>query len=127
MALYGDAAGWWDQAAGRYARGQRPTPGGVLVFRRSARLEAGHVAVVTGVASEREITVTQANWVRRRVTRDTVVDVSPDGDWSQVRVWWAPSAALGAGVYPTYGFIAPLAPSARASVNRLQAIPGLAM
>lgn len=128
LKLHGDAAGWWDQAGGRYGRGQRPMPGGVLVFRRSGRLAAGHVAVVTAVVSARQILVTQANWVRRRVTRDDpVIDVSPQGDWSQVRVWWAPSAALGAGVYPTYGFIAPPAGNAHATANRLQAIPGLAM
>ena len=126
--LYGDAAGWWNQAGGRYGRGQRPAPGGVLVFRRSARLAAGHVAVVTGIVSARQITVTQANWVRRRITwDDPVIDVSPQGDWSQVRVWWAPSATLGAGVYPTYGFITPADGDARATANRLQAVPSLAM
>lgn len=128
IALRGDAAGWWDQAGDRYARGQRPVPGGVLVFRRSDRLAAGHVAVVTRVVSEREILVAQANWVRRRITRDEpVVDVSARGDWSQVRVWWTPAAALGTGVYPTYGFIAPGAPGRAESANRLQAASGLAM
>lgn len=106
LQLYGDAASWWDQAEGRYNRGQDPAPGGVLVFRRSGRLASGHVSVVSRVVSAREILVTQANWVRRRVTRDEpVVDVSPRGDWSAVRVWWAPAGALGTGVYPTYGFI----------------------
>jgi len=53
--------------------------------------------------------VTQANWVHRRITRDeAVLDVSPGNDWSRVRVWWAPSRALGTTVYPTYGFIAPI-------------------
>ena len=105
--LYGDAASWWDQAEGRYDRGQDPVPGGVLVFRRSGRLQSGHVSVVSHVVSAREILVTQANWVRRRVTRDEpVVDVSARGDWSAVRVWWAPTGTLGTGVYPTYGFIA---------------------
>ena len=100
----------------------------MLVFRRSARLAAGHVAVVTGIVLARQITVAQANWVRRRITRDDpVIDVSPQGDWSQVRVWWAPSAALGAGVYPTYGFITPADGHARATANRLQAVPSLAM
>ena len=128
IALRGDAAGWWDQAAGRYARGRQPVPGGVLVFRRSDRLAAGHVAVVTRVVSARQIAVTQANWVRRRITRDDpVIDVSPGGDWSQVRVWWAPSGAMGAGVHPTHGFIAPPDRGGRASANRLQATSGLAM
>jgi len=106
--LYGEAASWWDQAAGRYDRGPDPVPGGVLVFRRSSRLGAGHVSVVRRVVSDREIMVTQANWVHRRITRDEpVVDVSARNDWSAVRVWWAPSRVLGTTVYSTYGFIAP--------------------
>lgn len=106
--LYGEAAAWWDQAEGRYERGQEPVPGGVLVFRRSGRLPSGHVSVVSKVLSEREILVTQANWVRRRITRDEpVVDVSPGNDWSAVRVWWAPSGVLGSTTYAAYGFIAP--------------------
>jgi len=106
--LYGEAYSWWDQAAGRYGRGRMPVPGGVLVFRRSARLGSGHVSVVNRVMSDREIVVTQANWVHGRVTRnEPVIDVSPGNDWSAVRVWWAPTAALGNTVYPTYGFVAP--------------------
>ena len=37
--LYGAAGGWWDQAAGHYARGHAPEPGAVLAAhggRRSA-------------------------------------------------------------------------------------------
>ncbi len=106
--LYGEAYTWWDQARGRYQRSSQPVPGEVLVFRRSGRLASGHVSVVRRVVSDREITVTQANWVHRRITRDEpVVDVSPGNDWSAVRVWWAPSGSLGASTYPTYGFIAP--------------------
>ena len=106
--LYGDAFSWWDQAAGRYRRSASPAPGGVLVFRRSGRLGSGHVSVVDRVVSSREIMVTQANWVHRRITRgEPVIDVSAGNDWSEVRVWWAPSGALGNTVYPTYGFIAP--------------------
>ena len=106
--LYGDAATWWDQAAGRYDRGSDPAEGGVLVFRRSGRLPHGHVSVVAQRVSDREIRVTQANWVHGRITHgDPVRDVSAAGDWSEVRVWWAPVHALGSTVYPTYGFIAP--------------------
>lgn len=106
--LYGDAASWWDQADGRYERGSDPVEGGVLVFRRSGRLPFGHVSVVARRVSDREIRVTQANWVHRRVTRDEPVrDVSPNNDWSRVKVWWAPSNTLGSTEYPTYGFIAP--------------------
>ena len=111
--LRGEAYSWWEQAAGRYGRGSVPRPGSVLVFRRSARLGSGHVSVVQRVVSDREIVVTQANWVPRRVARDEpVVDVSPGNDWSAVRVWWAPSLALGRTAYPTYGFVGP-APAKR--------------
>ncbi len=104
--LHGEAYSWWEQAAGRYNRGSVPRPGSVLVFRRSARLGSGHVSVVERVVSDREIVVTQANWVPRRVTRgEPVVDVSPGNDWSMVRVWWAPSLALGRTAFPAYGFI----------------------
>ena len=104
--LYGHAASWWAQAEGRYERDSRPIEGGVLVFRSSARLPYGHVSVVGRRVSGREIRVTQANWVHRRITRDeTVLDVSPANDWSLVRVWWAPSGGLGTTVYPVHGFI----------------------
>ena len=106
--LYGDAASWWDQADGQYAKGSDPVPGGVLVFRRSGRLPYGHVAVVRDQLSAREITVDQANWVHHRVTTgEPVVDVSDANDWSEVRVWWDPAGTMGATTYPAYGFIAP--------------------
>lgn len=108
LRLSGDAAAWWTEAAGIYARGSRPRPGAVLVFRRSDRLPSGHVAVVARVLSGRSILVNQANWVHRRVTRDEpVMDVSAGNDWSAVRVWWQPSGRMGSRVYPTYGFIVP--------------------
>lgn len=106
--LYGEAYTWWDQAAGRYQQSSRPVPGGVLVFGRTGRLASGHVSVVRRIVSDREITVTQANWVHRRLTQDEpVVDVSPRNDWTVVRVWWEPSRSLGVTSYPTYGFIGP--------------------
>ena len=106
LQLYGDAASWWDGAAGRYARGATPSPGAVLVFRRTARLPEGHVAVVTDIRSARQITVTQANWVPGRIARaEPVKDVSPANDWTAVRVWWQPSGSLGVTTYPAFGFI----------------------
>ncbi len=108
IALYGDAADWWDQAAGRYDRSETPAPGGVLVFRRSDRLPSGHVAVVREQVSAREIRVDHANWVHRRITSgEPVIDVSEANDWSAVRVWWDPVGAMGASTYQTYGFIRP--------------------
>ena len=111
--LFGDAASWWDGAAGRYARSSEPSAGAVLVFRRSSRLPAGHVSVVARLQSGREILVTQANWVHGRVARsEPVVDVSLGNDWSAVRVWWEPANQLGSTVYPTFGFVAPRPPTA---------------
>ncbi|MGE0222319.1 MAG: CHAP domain-containing protein [Acetobacteraceae bacterium] len=112
--LYGHAADWWWQADGRYARSVSPEVGSVLVFQRSSRLPSGHVAVVSQVLSQREILVTQANWVRNRVSADQpVIDVSPRGDWSEVRVWWPPTGQMGTHEYPAHGFIRSTSPSSR--------------
>jgi surface antigen len=109
--IFGDAWTWWQQAAGKYAQGFTPTAGAVLVFKPHGVMNKGHVAVVSQVLTDRVIQVTQANWsliagTRGQVERDvTVVDVSPAGDWSQVKVWYDPVGDVGATVYPTYGFI----------------------
>lgn len=106
--LYGAAADWWREAQGRYVRTSQPVPGSVLVLRRSSRLPDGHVAVVSRVLSRREILVMQANWVHHRVTEDQpVVDISPDNDWTLVRLWWPPAGAIGINDYPAFGFIRP--------------------
>ncbi len=106
--LRGAAEDWWRQAAGRYQRASRPAVGSILVLRSSGRLPDGHVAVVTRVMSERQVLVTQANWVHHRVTEDQpVIDVSPGSDWSAVRVWWPPSGQMGIAEYPALGFILP--------------------
>lgn len=108
IVLYGDAADWWDQAAGQYPRGATPAPGAVLVFARTGRLPHGHVSVVARVLGAREITVDHANWAHGRIGRDEEVrDVSDANDWSAVRVWWSPSAMLGARTYPVHGFVGP--------------------
>jgi surface antigen len=61
--------------------------GAVMAFAASGAMPKGHVAVVSKVIDERSVLVDQANWVRNRITEDTlVVDVSARGDWSQVRV-----------------------------------------
>lgn len=108
VALTGPAAAWWDEAAGRYARTTLPAPGSIMVFRPSARLPDGHVAVVTAITAPRAVLVTQANWVHHRIARaEPVIDVSPGNDWSLVRVWWQPAAQMGVTAYPTFGFILP--------------------
>ncbi len=110
--LAGEAADWWWEADGRYARQSQPEEGSVLVLRRSGRLPSGHVAVVSRVLSARQILVTQANWVHHRVTEDQpAIDVSPRNDWSLVRLWWPPADAMGVTDYPAYGFIRPDRPA----------------
>jgi surface antigen len=109
--IFGDAWTWWQQAAGKYSQGFTPKAGAVLVFKPNGVMSKGHVAVVSQVLTDRVIQVTHANWSlidgsRGQVERDvTVVDVSPQGDWSQVKVWFDPVHDLGKTVYPTYGFI----------------------
>jgi CHAP domain len=110
--LHGAAAAWWEEAAGRYRRSHHPTDGSVIVFRATARLPEGHVAVVADVRGPREILVDDANWVRHRITRaQPVIDISPDNDWSLVRVYWPPAHQMGITDYPVAGFIHP--PGAR--------------
>ena len=111
LPLHGDAASWWSQAEGRYHRQHTPQVGSVLVFQREGRLPSGHVSVVSRVVGERQIEVMQANWLPRTLERDRpVIDVSPAGDWTRVRVWWAPIGAIGSHPYPAYGFVVPPRP-----------------
>ncbi len=105
----GNAWQWWGNAAGQYARGQRPEAGGVLAFRSNSRMRLGHVAVVRQVVNAREIIVDHANWpsngMRGSVSHDVaVVDVSEANNWSAVRVQLSRKGEFGS-VYPTYGFI----------------------
>ena len=104
--LRGDAADWWWAAEGQYDRDTTPRVGSVLVIDRTARSRHGHLSVVSRVLSRHEILVTHANWVRHQVGTDQLVrDVSPEGDWSRIRVWWPPSDTLGNTEYPVLGFI----------------------
>jgi surface antigen len=116
--LRGAAADWWPQAEGRYYRTQTPALGSVLVFRRSARLPDGHVAVVSGLLSDRRILVTHGNWVRHQVNEDVpVIDVSPGNDWTRVRVWWPPTKQMGVTEYATFGFVEASRPSAHDQIS----------
>ncbi|MBX7249382.1 MAG: CHAP domain-containing protein [Caulobacteraceae bacterium] len=114
--IFGDAWTWWEQATGKYAKGNVPETGAVLVFKPNGRMTRGHVAVISEVLTDRVVQITHANWggSRGRVEENvTLVDVSPKGDWSLVRVWHAPSGTLGVTTYPTYGFIYNATRSAR--------------
>ena len=79
------------------------------MLRRTNRLSAGHLATVTEIISDREIVVRHANWLTRgQIHLDTpVVYVSPDNDWSAVRVWYTPGHSYGASKYAVRGFIYP--------------------
>jgi surface antigen len=109
--IYGDAHTWWDQAAGRYARGRAPRVGAVMSFPTHGPMQLGHVAAVSKVIDARTVLLSHANWSpidgRRGQIEDNVraVDVSPDGDWSEVRVWYAPLGGLGTTHWPVNGFI----------------------
>jgi surface antigen len=105
--LFGNAATWWNQAVGKYSRGETPKAGAVLVFKSISSMRAGHVATVSQVLSDRIIKVTHANWsTPGKVENDVeVMDVSANNDWSKVRVWFKNLGGLGTSSYPVYGFI----------------------
>jgi surface antigen len=111
--IFGDAHTWWGQAAGKYARGQEPRVGAVMAFKPSGNSRLGHVAAVSRIVDERTILIRHSNWSpingRRGQIEDNVrvIDVSPAGDWSAVRVWYAPIQSLGSGHWPIHGFIYP--------------------
>ena len=106
--IRGDAWTWWASAQGQYRTGSRPEVGSVLVFQPHGRMTRGHVAVVSEMLTDRVIRITHANWggSRGKIEENvTVADVSDAGDWSAVKVWYAPINDLGSSVYPVYGFV----------------------
>ena len=107
IGIRGDANTWWENAAGKFRRGKEPEPGAVLVFKGSDKNPRGHVGVVNKILSDREILLDHANWLNNRKIHlaTPVIDVSPENDWSAIRVWYTPGSQYGANVYPTEGFI----------------------
>lgn len=109
--IFGDAHTWWGQAEGRYARGSRPRVGAVMALKPHRNMQLGHVAAVSKVVDSRTILLRHANWSpingRRGQIEDNVraVDVSPENDWSEVRIWYAPLQNLGGTHWPVEGFI----------------------
>jgi surface antigen len=109
--IFGDAYTWWQQAIGHYDVGFQPKAGAVLCFKPTERMRLGHVAVVSEVLTDRIVQITHANWSpiegsRGKIEKDvTLVDVSPEGNWSEVKVWYDPNRDLGGSTYETYGFI----------------------
>jgi surface antigen len=115
--IYGDANTWWSQAAGRYPRSSSPAVGSVMVMRAYSDPGHGHVAVVTQLVSSRVILVNHANWLNHGEisVNVPVADVSPNNDWSEVRVWYIPNRGWGARTYQAHGFIHPFLMSAAIS------------
>jgi hypothetical protein len=111
MEVSGNGRDWWHNAAGRYARGQRPERGSVLAFPGSGGMRSGHVAVVARVHHARLIEIDHANWGGPGIRRGTVmrgvkvVDVSEDNSWTRVRVQVGWDSSNFGREYPTYGFI----------------------
>lgn len=130
--IYGDAWTWWGQADGKYQRGHQPRIGAVIVFAKTSRLPLGHVGVISRIVDSRVALLTQANWSKINGERGhaeqdvTLFDVSPDNDWSEVRVWYKDMDGLGSSTYPIYGFIyGKPADDAPRAVARAQAAPEL--
>jgi hypothetical protein len=113
IAIHGNAGTWWGQAAGHYRRGAEPQIGAVLAFQPSRAMPIGHVAVVAAVVDSRHILLNHANWSGPgRIERAALAeDASAAGDWSEVRVWYAPQHSLGLRANPTFGFIYHEAPA----------------
>jgi len=113
VSIYGDARTWWDQAAGHYARGTEPRVGAVMTFKPYGQMTLGHVAAVSKIIDSRTVLLRHANWSpingrRGQIENDVAaVDVSPDNDWSEVRVWFDPIQNLGTTHWPVQGFIYP--------------------
>jgi surface antigen len=110
--LSGNAWSWWDHAAGVYQRGREPRAGAVLVFERTRRMPAGHLALVAGVIDGATVLIDHANWsaigggdgrIRRGVP---AVDCSLRHDWSAVCVWNSEFQSFGH-PYAIAGFIYP--------------------
>jgi hypothetical protein len=121
--LTGNAANWWDEADGLYAKGPAPEMGAILSFRGTGRIRLGHVAVVSRVVSAREIEVDHSHWASNGIARGvSVIDVSPANDWTAVRVKLNGGDRYGS-VYATNGFIYDRAPDARVQLASTPARP----
>lgn len=82
-----------------------------MAFRSAGNMVLGHVAAVAKIVDARTVLLDHANWSpingrRGQIERGvTAIDVSPENDWSQVRVWYAPIGGVGTTAWPVAGFI----------------------
>ncbi|CAK7192490.1 hypothetical protein COMNV_00689 [Commensalibacter sp. Nvir] len=106
--LKGNARDWWNNAEGVYEKGYVPQPNSILSFKSTRRMPYGHVAVVKEVVNPRTIIIDQSHWAQRGISRNVpVIDVSPNNDWSSVRVAINRKKDSFGSIYPTHGFIYP--------------------
>lgn len=104
--IRGNARDWWGAASGRFARGGQPEEGAVLAFRGTRRMPLGHVSLVSSIVDSRTILVDHSHWASPGISRNVrVVDVSPNNDWSAVRVALNGNSDRLGSIYPTHGFI----------------------
>ncbi|MFZ1741688.1 MAG: CHAP domain-containing protein [Pontixanthobacter sp.] len=130
--IYGDAHTWWDQADGKFARGNRPKVGAVMAFQPYRNMQLGHVAAVSKVIDSRTVLLRHSNWSpingrRGQIENDVrAIDVSPGNDWSMVRVWYDPIQDLGTTPWPVQGFIYPDKARSFAQPQRVAQAPRVA-
>ncbi|MXV36347.1 MULTISPECIES: CHAP domain-containing protein [unclassified Saccharibacter] len=104
--IRGNARDWWQRAAGLYARGNTPASGAVLSFLPRRHMRLGHVAVVRSQVDSRTILIDQSHWGHNGIDRNVrVVDVSPNNDWTAVRVALRGHQDSFGSIYKTHGFI----------------------
>lgn len=127
--IYGDAHTWWGQARGKYARGSAPAVGAVMAFKPHRNSRLGHVAYVSKIVDSRNILISHSNWSlingrRGQIERNVPArDVSPNNDWSEVRVWYHQTGALGGTHWPLHGFIYKAKPGEGAAKPVLASAP----
>lgn len=105
--LRGAAASWWGEAQGQYNRTSSPCGGcaGVSIYRQAAIGPC--FCGQTGAKFPPCAGGSRKLGAGEVTHRAPVVDVSPNNNWTRVRVWWSPIHAMGKTVYPVYGFIEP--------------------
>jgi surface antigen len=118
--IFGDAYTWWDRSSGKYEHREKPQKNAVMMLTGYAGPNRAHLAVVSSIVSSREIRIDHANWFNDgAVYRDDPVrDVSPDNDWTMVRVYNIRSQSWGTRTYLVRGFIGPDAASGRDDDDR---------